>query len=82
MKKLFKKIKDLFDVRKYKRQRNTLENKYNALNEKYVQTLELIPTLVVKIENYENQIKSQKKDIKEFKRIIEEDMIPKKKKKS
>lgn len=73
------KIKDLFNAAKYKRQRNTWENNYNTLNRKYVDLLELIPELIKKQTNYENQIKEQKKEIKELKRIIEEDMIPKKK---
>lgn len=80
MKNILSKFKDFFDVRKYKRQRNTWENKYNSRNEEYVELLETIPMLVRKLESYENQIKEQKKDIKEYKRIIEEDMIPKKKK--
>ena len=81
MKKLCKKIKDLFDAAKYKRQRNTIENSYNTLNRKYVEVLELLPELIKKETNYENQIKEQKKEIKELKRIIEEDMVPKRKKK-
>jgi len=74
-----KKINDFFDVMKYKRQRNTAVNQFNATNAEYVETLKVIPTLVVKIENYENQIKDYKKEIKELKRVIEEDMTPKKK---
>lgn len=75
-----KKVKDFFDVKKYKKQKNTFENKYLARNEQYIELLETIPMLVKKLESYEAQIKEQKKDIKEYKRIIEEDMIPKKKK--
>lgn len=75
------KIKDFFDVIKYKKQRNKAINNYNARNEEYIELLETIPMLVKKLENYENQIKEQKKDIKELKRVIEEEMTPKKKKK-
>ena len=80
MKKLFRKIRDLFDVAKYKRQRNTFENKYNSLNEKYIKVLEFITNLEVKVDSYENQIKKLKEERKELKRIIEEEMIPKKRK--
>lgn len=82
MTKLFKKIKDFFDVIKYKRKCNTFENDFNTLNKKYVSVLELLPIIITKTDNYENQIKNYKKEIKELKRIINEDMVPKKKKKS
>lgn len=82
MKKIFKKIKDFFNVVKYKRQRNTFENKYNARNDDYVTILEDYHELSLKEADLRNQIKDYKKEIKELKRIINEDMIPKKKKKS
>lgn len=82
MKKVFKKIKDFFNVIKYKRQRNTFENKYNARNDDYVKILEDYHELSLKEAELRNQIKDYKKEIKELKRIINEDMIPKKKKKS
>lgn len=82
MKKLFKKIKDFFNVIKYKRQRNTFENKYNARNDDYVKILEDYHELSLKEAELRNQIKDYKKENKELKRIINEDMIPKKKKKS
>lgn len=80
MKKLFKKIKDFFNVVKYKRQRNTFENKYNARNDDYVTLLEDYHKLSIKELEERNQIKEYKKENKELKRIINEDMIPKKKK--
>ena len=79
MKNILNKFKDFFDVKKYKRQRNTAINKYNARNEEYIEILETIPMLEKKINNYEIQIKDYKKEIKELKRIIEEEMMPKKK---
>lgn len=82
MKKLFKKIKDFFNVIKYKRQRNTYENKYHARNDDYVTLLEDYHKLSIKELEERNQIKDYKKDIKELKRVINEDMVPKKKKKS
>ena len=80
MKKAFKKIKDFFNVIKYKRQRNTFENKYNARNDDYVKILEDYHELSLKEAELRNQIKDYKKENKELKRIINEDMIPKKKK--
>ena len=80
MKKKIKKIKDFFNVTKYKRQRNTFENKYNARNDDYVTILEDYHELSLKEAELRNQIKDYKKEIKELKRIINEDMIPKKKK--
>ncbi len=82
MKKIFKKIKDFFNVVKYKRQRNTFENKYNARNDDYVTLLEDYHKLSIKELEERNQIKDYKKENKELKRIINEDMVPKKKKKS
>lgn len=82
MKKIFKKIKDFFNVVKYKRQRNTFENKYNARNDDYVKILEDYHELSLKETELRNQVKDYKKEIKELKRIINEDMVPKKKKKS
>ena len=77
--KIKNKIKDLFDVMKYKRQKNTFENKYNSRNAEYIKVLEDYHELSIKCTNYENQIKDFKKEIKELKRTIEEDMTPKKK---
>lgn len=75
---MINKIKDFFNVIKYKKQRNSAINKYNARNEDYIELLETIPMLVKKIENYEGQIRELKQERKELKRIIEEEMIPKK----
>lgn len=77
--KIKNKVKDLFDVMKYKRQKNTFENKYNSRNADYIKVLEDYHELSIKCTNYENQIKDLKKETKELKRTIEEDMTPKKK---
>lgn len=79
MGKLKNKIKDFFDVVKYKRQKNTFENKYNSRNADYIKVLEDYHEKDLKCTNYENQIKELKQERKELKRIIEEDMVPKKK---
>ena len=63
MKKAFKKIKDFFNVTKYKRQRNTFENKYNARNDDYVKILEDYHELSLK----ETELRNQIKDYKNFK---------------
>lgn len=70
--KISKKIKDFFDVAKYKKQRNTAVTKYNARNEQYIEILETIPILVKKLDNYEEQIKKLKEERKELKIEIEE----------
>ncbi len=80
LKKINSKVKDFFDVRKYKKQRNTYENKYNARNEQYIELLESDRSMLNKNIQLEAQIRDLKKEIKELKRTIEEDMVPKKKK--
>lgn len=66
-----KKIKDLFDVAKYKRQRNTFENKYHAVNEKYIDLLEADRTMLNENVQLKEQIKELKKEIKELKKVYE-----------
>lgn len=78
--KIGKKIKDFFDVRKYKRQRNTFENKYLARNEQYIELLESDRRMLNENVSLKEQVRELKKEIKELKRIIEEEMTPKKKK--
>ena len=78
--KIGNKIKDFYAVRKYKRQRNTFENKYNARNDEYVTVLEDYHKLSIKETELRNRLKDCKKEIKELKRIINEDMVPKNKK--
>ena len=73
------KIRDLFDVIKYKRQRNTALNKYYARNDDYITSLETIQTLVLQNVEFQKQIEKLKAEKKELKKTIEEDMIPKKK---
>lgn len=72
IKKASRKIKDLFDVRKYKKQRNTFENKYLARNEQYIELLEADRSMLNKNIQLEAQIRDLKKEIKELKRKIEE----------
>lgn len=82
---LFKKIKsklnDYFNVRKYRRLANTHENDANTVRKDYVVALETIQTLV--IQNIELQKENQKikNERKELKRVIAEDMVPRKRKK-
>ena len=77
--KIINKIKDLFDVAKYKRQRNSFENKYNSRNADYVKVLEDYHELSIKNIDLQNQVKDLKAESKELKRTLEEDMTPKKK---
>lgn len=69
--KILSKINDYFDVRKYKKKIKNLEVK-----------LELYSNISETNNILKKQHRRDKKKIKELKRIIEEDMIPKKKKKS
>lgn len=70
--KVINKIKDFFDVAKYKRQRNTYENKYNARNEQYIELLESDRSMLNENINQKEQIKELKKEIKELKIELEE----------
>lgn len=70
--KMKNKIKDFFDVRKYKRQRNTFENKYNARNEEYIELLQADRSMLNENVQLKEQIRELKKEIKELKRKIEE----------
>lgn len=76
---LKRKIQDLFDVIKYKRQRNTALNKYYARNDDYVTALETIQTLIKQNLNYQKIIEDLKRERKELKKIIEENPTKKKK---
>ena len=77
---MINKIKDFFDVIKYKRRANTALNKYEARNSDYIDALETVQTLTKEILNYQKQIAKLKQEKKDLKRVMEEDMIPKKNK--
>ena len=72
MKNILKKIKDLFDVAKYKRQRNTFENKYLARNEQYIELLEADRSMLNENIQLKEQIRDLKKEIKDLKKEIVE----------
>lgn len=76
---LKRKIQDLFDVIKYKRQRNTALNKYYARNDDYITALETIQTLIKQNLNYQKIIEDLKRERKELKKIIEENPTKKRK---
>ena len=80
MKKLFKQIKDLMNVRKYKRKISSLEIKLQALSDEQIELLKADRSMLNDNVQLKEQVREQKKEIKELKRIIEEDMIPRKKK--
>ena len=71
-KKIKEKISDFFNVKKYKRQRNTFENKYLARNEQYIDLLEADRSMLNENVQLKEQIRELKKEIKELKRKIEE----------
>lgn len=71
-KKIKEKISDFFNVKKYKRQRNTFENKYNARNEEYIELLQADRSMLNENVQLKEQIRELKKEIKELKRKIEE----------
>lgn len=74
------KIKDFFNVRKYKRRINTLENKCQALSDELIELLKSDRSMLNDNIKLKEQIKELKKEIKELERIINEDMTAKKKK--
>jgi len=65
-------IKDFFDVIKYKRQRNTALNKYEARNEDYIKSLETVQILVLQNVEFQKQIEKLKEEKKELKKLVEE----------
>lgn len=71
-KRIKEKISDFFNVKKYKRQRNTFENKYLARNEQYIELLEADRSMLNENVQLKEQIRELKKEIKELKRKIEE----------
>lgn len=73
------KIKDFFDVIKYKKQRNTALNRYEARNSDYITALETIQTLTKEILNYQKEITRFKNERKELKRLLEEKTTKKRK---
>lgn len=74
-------FKDFIDVKKYRIKANTIENKYNARNKEYILALETTQTLVMQNLELQKQLDKIRQERKELKRIINEDMTPKKKKK-
>lgn len=76
--KIIDKFKDLFDVIKYRKKANAAINMYHSVNEKYIDVLETNSAQSKKmLEDYKEKLK-MKEEIKELKRKIKEDMIPKK----
>lgn len=74
-------FKDFIDVKKYRIKANTIENKYNARNKEYILALETTQALVIQNVELQKQLEKLKEERKELKRIINEDMTPKKRKK-
>lgn len=72
MKSMLSKFKDLFNVAKYKRQRNTFENKYLARNEQYIDLLEADRSMLNENVQLKEQIRELKKEIKDLKKEIVE----------
>lgn len=72
IKKINKKIKDFFDVKKYKRQRNSFENKYLARNEQYIELLESDRSMLNENISLKEQVRELKKEIKELKKEVVE----------
>lgn len=72
---LKKKINDFFNVKKYKKENNSLKIKYAALNEEQLELLKSDRSMLNENIDLKNQIKDLKKEIKDLKRIIEESKI-------
>ncbi len=76
---MINKIKDFFDVIKYKRRANTALNRYEARNSDYIDALETVQTLTKQILSNQAEIMKLKSERKELKRLLEE-KTPKKQK--
>ena len=76
---MINKIKDFFDVIKYKRRANTALNRYEARNSDYIDALETVQTLTKQILSNQAEIMKLKNERKELKRLLEE-KTPKKQK--
>ena len=86
--KIGNKIKDRYDVIKYKRIANTAINDKNTIQDKYTKVLETNTEALQKgLDDYKEKqqliekINKLKDEIKELRRVIAEDMTPKKRKK-
>lgn len=77
IKKIGNKIRDFFDVQKYRKKANSAINKYHARNDDYVSALETVQILVLQNVEFQKQIEKLKQERKELKKVIEE--TPKKK---
>ena len=67
-KKISRKIKDFFDVKKYKKEKNTFENKYLARNEQYIELLESDRSMLNENISLKEQVRELKKELKELKK--------------
>ena len=76
---MINKIKDFFDVIKYKRRANTALNRYEARNSDYIDALETVQTLTKQILSNQAEIMKLKNERKELKRLLEEKTTKKKK---
>lgn len=76
---MINKIKDFFDVIKYKRRANTALTMYESRNSDYIEALETIQILTKEILNYQKEITRFKNERKELKRLLEEKTSKKKK---
>ena len=63
-----KKIKDLFNVLKYRKEINTIENRYSTLIEKYTTLLEKDRSMLDDNINLKNRLLETEKIIKEYKK--------------
>ncbi len=66
MKKIISKIKDLFNVRKYKRKISTLENKCQALSDEQIELLKSDRSMLNDNIKLKDQVKELKKENKEL----------------
>ena len=78
--KVIDKIRDLFNAAKYRRLLNTANNDLFVLRKDYILSLETIRTMATQGIEKDKQIEKLKEERKELKRIINEEMTPKKKK--
>lgn len=68
IKKTNKKIKDFFDVKKYKKKVNTLEVKVQALSDEQIELLKADRRMLNENINLKEHIRELKKELKELKK--------------
>lgn len=71
---MFKKLKDISNVVKYRKRYNTLENKYISLQESYTDLLEKDRSMLDENINLKNKLIDKTKELKEMKVLLSKEV--------